>query len=117
MPSPESVKAEPARAGSDPRIEQLGGLLLSHTDISEPERDVPRSPSPDPTAASRRLVFDELAGTADLIESFAICLKEAARRDDRVRVHGYIADIVRCVSDARGAYGRIAALAKLGGQQ
>ena len=78
MPSPESVKAKPARAGSDPRIEQLGGLLRSHTDISEPERDVPRSPSPDPTAASRRLVFDELAGTADLIESLAICLKEAA---------------------------------------
>ena len=68
-------------------------------------------------AASRRLVFDELASTADLIESFAICLKEAARRDDRVRVHGYVADLVRCVNDARGAYGRVSALAKLGGQQ
>src|ERR1700733_12075067 len=58
----------------------------------------------DPTAASRRLVFDEIAGTADLIESFAIGLREAARRGDRVRVHGYISDIVRCVADARGAY-------------
>jgi hypothetical protein len=70
-----------------------------------------------PTAASQRLVFDELAGVADYIESFAICLKEAARRDDRVRVHGYIADIVQCVTAARGAYGRIAALAKLGRRQ
>ena len=46
----------------------------------------------DPTAASQRLVFDEIAETADLIHSFAIGLLEAARRADRVRVHGYIAD-------------------------
>jgi hypothetical protein len=71
----------------------------------------------DATAASRRIVFDEIASTADLIESFAIGLREAARRADRVRVHGYIADVVRCGNEARGAYGRIAALAKLGGQQ
>ncbi len=65
------------------------------------------------TAASQRLVFDELASTADLIESFAICLREAARRDDRSRVHGYLVDIVRCVGSARGAYGRIGDLMKL----
>jgi hypothetical protein len=66
-----------------------------------------------PTAASQRLVFDELAGTADFIESLAIGLKEAARRDDRVRVHSYLVDIVQCVATARGAYGRISALAGL----
>jgi hypothetical protein len=69
------------------------------------------------TAASQRLVFDEIAATADLIQSFSIGLLEAARRADRDRVHGYIADIVRCGNDARGAYARIAALAKLGGGQ
>jgi hypothetical protein len=47
------------------------------------------------TAASQRLVFDELAGTADLLQSFAIGLLEAARRADRVRVHGYLADASR----------------------
>jgi hypothetical protein len=67
----------------------------------------------DHTAASQRLVFDELAGTADLIESYAIGLKEAARRDDRLRVHGYLSDIVRFVANARGAYERIRELAKL----
>jgi hypothetical protein len=66
-----------------------------------------------PTAAYQRLVFEELAGVADYVESFAICLKEAARRDDRVRAHGYICDLVRCVANARGAYARIAALAGL----
>jgi hypothetical protein len=71
----------------------------------------------DPTAASQRLVFDEIAETANLIQSFAIGLFEAARRADRVRAHGYIADIVKCVAAARDAYGRIAALAKLGERQ
>jgi hypothetical protein len=72
----------------------------------------------DHTAASQRLIFfDEIAETADLIQSFSIGLLEAARRTDRVRVHDYIADIVRCGNDARGAYARIAALAKLGGGQ
>jgi hypothetical protein len=71
----------------------------------------------DPTAESQRLVFGELASVADLIESFAVCLREAARRDDRVRVHGYVCDLARCIADARGAYGRIADLAKLGARQ
>jgi hypothetical protein len=69
------------------------------------------------TAGSQRLVFDEIAETADLIQSFSIGLLEAALRADRVRVHGYIADIVRCGNDARGAYGRVAALAKPGEAQ
>ena len=75
------------------------------------------SAAEDHTAASQRLVFDEIAEIADLIQSFSIGLLEAARRADRVRVHGYIADIVRCGNDARGAYGRVAALAKPGEAQ
>jgi hypothetical protein len=70
----------------------------------------------DPTAASQRLVFDEIASTADLIESYAISLKEAARRDERVSVHTYFADIVRCGAELRRADDRLAALAKLGGK-
>lgn len=65
------------------------------------------------TAGAQRLIFDELAGTADLIKSFAIGLREAARRDDRQRVHGYLVDLVRCVGDARGAYARVSNLVKL----
>ena len=71
----------------------------------------------DPTIESQRLVFGEIAGSADLLVSLATGLMEAARRGDRVRVHGYISDIVQCVADARGAYGRVAALAKLGARQ
>jgi hypothetical protein len=71
----------------------------------------------DHTAASQRLVFDELAGIADLIESLSIGLKEAARRDDKQRAHGYLVDILKYVGGARGAYCRLAALAKLGAQQ
>jgi hypothetical protein len=70
----------------------------------------------DPTTESQRLVFDEIAGSADLLVSLAIGLTEAARRDDRVRVHGYLSDIVRCVADARGAYGRISDIARLARQ-
>jgi hypothetical protein len=69
------------------------------------------------TAASQRLVFDEISVAADLIQSFSIGLLEAARRSDRVRVHGYIADLVRCVADARDAYRRIADLARLEAQK
>jgi hypothetical protein len=71
----------------------------------------------DPTAAAQWLAFEEIFGSADQIESFSICLKEAARRADRVRVHGYLVDIVRRSNGAREAYGRIATLAKLGGGQ
>jgi hypothetical protein len=71
----------------------------------------------DPTTESQRLVFDEIAGSADLLVSLATGLMEAARRGDRVRVHGYLADVGRCFNDARGSYGRIAALAKLGARQ
>jgi hypothetical protein len=65
-------------------------------------------------AASQRLVYDEIAETADFIESFAIGLREAARRGDRPRVHAYTVDIAKCDNDIRNAYGRIAALEKLG---
>jgi hypothetical protein len=75
---------------------------------------VDQSAREEATAAAQRVVFGEMAGTADLIESLAIGLREAARRDDRARVHGYVADIVRCATEVRDAYGRIAALAKLG---
>ena len=71
----------------------------------------------DPTTESQRLVFHEIAGSADLLVSLAIGLTEAARRGDRVRVHGYLADVGRCFNDARGFYGRIAALVKLGARQ
>ena len=74
-------------------------------------------PAEDPTINSQRLVYDELAGAFDLLVSFSIGAQEAARRSDRVRVHGYLADVGRCFNDAREAYGRIAALAKLGGGQ
>jgi hypothetical protein len=70
-----------------------------------------------PTLNSQRLVYDELANAFDLLVSFSIGAQEAARRGDRVRVHGYLADVGRCFNDARDAYGRIAALAKLGGGQ
>lgn len=76
-----------------------------------------QAPREDHTAASQRILFDNLAATADLIESFAICLKEAARRDDRQRVHSYLGDIFRCVADARGAYGRVSDLVKLEARQ
>ena len=91
----------------------FGGLPLSHTASPSPEQVAPE----DPTAASQRLVFDELAGTADFIESLAIGLKEAARRADRVRAHGYLSDIARCFADARNAYARISAIAGLGARQ
>jgi hypothetical protein len=88
--------------------EATGGLgILFHA----------RNDSDDPTTESQRLVFDEIAGSADLLVSYAIGLHEAARRGDRVRVHSYLGDVVKCVTDARGAYGRIADLAKLRGQQ
>jgi hypothetical protein len=86
----------------------MSALLSEATEQAVPEGH---------TAASQRLVFDEIAGSADLLVSLAIGLTEAARRGDRVRVHGYISDIVQCVADARGAYGRVAALAKLGARQ
>jgi hypothetical protein len=70
----------------------------------------------DPTTESQRLVFDEIAGSADLLASLAIGLTEAARRGDRVRVHGYLADVGRCFNDARGAYGRISDIARLARQ-
>ena len=105
--------------GEAPITSMLGGT--GYQNIASPSRNQSSTDDPigapeDPTAASRRLVFDEIAGTADLIESFAIGLREAARRGDRVRVHGYISDIVRCVADARGAYGRISDIARLARQ-
>jgi hypothetical protein len=71
----------------------------------------------DPTTESQRLVFDEIAGSADLIESYAICLREAARRDDRDRVHAYLGNIATQFISARDAYYRIRELAKLRGPQ
>jgi len=104
------------QAGGSPISTMLGSTRYRDTAFSVADRsstDDPIGAPGDLTAASRRLVFDELASTADLIESFAIGLREAARRDDRVRAHGYIADIVKCVAAARDAYGRIADLARL----
>jgi hypothetical protein len=114
----DTARAAPADGGPA-RECMLGVLALSDTATQKPAQDAACGPSPeqvasdDPTAASQRLVFDELAGTADFIESLAIGLKEAARRDGRVRVHSYLVDIVQCVAAARGAYGRISALAGL----
>jgi hypothetical protein len=108
--TPETARAAPRDVDGCPAREcMFGGLPLSQTASPSPEQVAPE----DPTAASQRLVFDELAGTADFIESLAIGLKEATRRDDRVRVHSYLVDIVQCVATARGAYGRISALAGL----
>jgi hypothetical protein len=71
----------------------------------------------DPTTESQRLVFDEIAGSADLLVSYAIGLREAARRDDRERVHAYLGDISKQFISARDAYNRIRELAKLRGRQ
>jgi hypothetical protein len=121
-----AVRAAPRYADGDPeRKGMLGSLPLPHSAIPKPKQDAPasrpaqvapvdQSAREETTAAAQRIVYGEIAGNADLIESFAIGLKEAARRDDRERVHGYLADIVRCIADVRGAYGRIAALAKVG---
>jgi hypothetical protein len=106
----------------------LGGLPLSHTAIPEPKQDASYGPSPpvdqsareEATARAQRLLYDELANVFDIIVSLSIGAQEAARRGDRVRVHGYLADVGGHVNDAREAYGRIsalAALAKMGGGQ
>jgi hypothetical protein len=107
-------------AGGSPISTMLGSTRYQDTALSVADQGSTTDPigtPEDPTAASRRIVFDELATTADLLESYAIGLREAARRDDRGRAHGYLSDIVRCVADARGAYGRIADLAKLEARQ
>jgi hypothetical protein len=93
------------------------GTALSTDDQGSTADPIERADPEDPTAECRRLVFDELAGTADLLESFAIGLREAARRADRVRAHGYLSDIGKQFASARGAYARIAALSELGARQ
>jgi hypothetical protein len=52
-------------------------------------------------------VFDEIAGSTDLFVSYAIGLREAARRDNRERVHAYLGDISKQFISARDAYNRI----------
>jgi hypothetical protein len=115
-----AVRAAPRYADDGPAIGcMLGGLPLSHTAIPEPKQDAPSSEAiaqDDPTTESQRLVFDEIAESADLLESYAIGLREAARRDDRDRVHAYLGDIARQFISARDAYNRIRELAKLGGR-
>jgi hypothetical protein len=89
----------------------LGGLPLSHTATYVYDQGA------DPTTAAQCIVFEEIFSAADLIESFAIGLKEAARRGDQVRVHGYFADIVEYGAALRRADARLTALEKLGGQK
>jgi hypothetical protein len=111
----ETVLATPRSDAADGQqdVAMLGGVQRS--DLANPKAKQDEiAVREDPTAASQRLVFDELAGTADFLESYAVCLKEAARRADRVRAHGYLSDIARCFADARSAYARISALAGLG---
>jgi hypothetical protein len=67
------------------------------------------------TAAAKEFVYDEIASGADYTESFFPGLREAARRRDRARTHGYLVDIKRDVDALIAAYGRIASLEKLGG--
>jgi hypothetical protein len=45
-----------------------------------------KGPSPEAIAAADEFILAELAGTFDLIESYAISGKEAARRGDREEV-------------------------------
>jgi hypothetical protein len=107
-------------AGGSPISTMLGSASYRDTALSVADQGSTADPIGAPedlTTESQRLVFDEIAGSADLIESFAIGLREAARRGDRVRVHGYLADVGRCFKDARGAYARIAALAGLEARQ
>ena len=74
-------------------------------------------PAADQTAKPRQLVHEEIFNAADEIESLAICLKEAARRGDEARIHGYFTDIVRSGAELRSADERLAALRNLGGQK
>ena len=108
-------------AGGSPISTMLGSTSYRDTALSVADQGSTADPIGAPedlTTESQRLVFDEIAGSADLIESFAIGLREAARRGDRVRVHGYLADVgARASTDARGAYARIAALAGLEARQ
>jgi hypothetical protein len=113
--TPETVLATPRSDAADGRqdLAMLGGVQRRPDTANSQAAQGEIAGREDPTAASQRLVFDELAEIADLIESFAIGLREAARRADRVRAHGYICDIGRCFGDARSAYARISALAGL----
>lgn len=111
----ETLRLISGRDGPQDDVATPGGQQRSDDAIQTALRD--GIALEDPTAASRRLIFDELAGAADFLESYAVCLKEAARRADRVRAHGYLADIARCFAGARSAYARISALAGLGARQ
>jgi hypothetical protein len=83
-----AVRAAPCDADGDPqRKGVLGGFPLSHTAIPEPKQVEHFEARLWAISASQRLVYDEIAETADFIESFAIGLREAARRGDRPRVH------------------------------
>jgi hypothetical protein len=72
-------------------------------------------PGADQTANARQIVHEEIFNVADDIESYVICLKEAARRGDEARMHDYFADIVRCGAELRSADERLSVLARLGG--
>jgi hypothetical protein len=96
----------------------LGSTRYRDTALSVADQgstDDPIGAPEDPTAESQRLVFDEIAGSADLLVSYAIGLREAARRDDRDRVHSYLSDISKQFCSARNAYYRIRELARLAG--
>jgi hypothetical protein len=67
-------------AGGD----RASGLLRSAASnpTHKPASNSNQSPSPEAIAACDEFILDELARTFDLIESFAISGKEAARRRD-----------------------------------
>ena len=89
---------------------RLAGALQSHAaQVAPPAAE-------DPTLNPQLLIFDEIASGADFTQSYLIGLLEAARRADRVRVHGYLVDIKRDVDAMIAAYGRISSLEKLGAQ-
>jgi hypothetical protein len=88
--------------------------------MSAPVSGVAQAAQPaaeDLTAASKWLVREEIFRAADELESFSACIKEAARRGDDARIHGYFADVVRVGSELRSADDRLSALAKMGGGQ
>lgn len=65
--------------------------------------DLP-APSPEAISASRDMVYEYIVETAELAESYARSLGEAAWRGDRLTVEVHLRQIRACVLEAIGAY-------------
>jgi hypothetical protein len=84
--APETVRAAPRDAEGGPVREcMLGGLPPSHTAIPEPKQDSPYGLSLAEAiiAENEEFLLDEIYRDLDLIQSYTVSAKKAARRDDR----------------------------------